>query len=698
MKSGAFTLEVPKFRGVHAYFDRIQVAPDVLSSLTNGFISPYGSIIRRAGADAWLTKDNAGDKYGDFPPSSLCPTFTSSVSAITFAVYGITRNDPITNSTNIALFHDAGLAGENVSGIDLFHTLTATVTMSEILPFADRFVAALGQVAYPDDNTGNLGARWRFPMVSPEDTTGGLVAHMIGIPVQNRTLTLTATLTGTLTGTYKYRISWMNEFGSEGNISAASEASITVTTKKVTVSILQTDAPKGITFFKLWRTLELGANPLSDFYFVAKVAIVAGGAGSVTYDDNTLDSALGLPNYFIDHFPPPAPFQRVVSHLGSLWAFYNGTYQSDYPNALLINHKGRIYKSFPGEPDLWNFDPTADTGDAVKLFAGDRGDVTGIISFRDRLLAFTRTTVYAIFGTTVDDIEVQKVSDVIGCIAPGSIIEAEGKVFWLGAKSVYMYDGASVTDIGWLYKPMIQSQTPARPNDEILWKVQVRYDADKRIIWWFMRHNDPDFLLGPGAAPVGQEVLALNLNTELPYGFSRLYYSYGDFTTFQGPDGNIYGMPERDTYPAPDKNFYRIYKFTGGSHYKDYLGASGTNVSQVATLQLQTSALGDREQNVEITAMALTAVINPYTTTITATGTVWSKSVTRETVTQNNVYNWTPDLNLGATRIQKDYNLQGAEFIVTVNADNDAQFELQKIALYGTYIEGGNDLERQDTR
>lgn len=77
----------------------------------------------------------------------------------------------------------------------------------------------------------------------------------------------------------------------------------------------------------------------------------------------------------------------------------------------------------------------------VALFATEDMDtVTGLASFQNLLWIFTSAGVWAMSGSRDEDFTFQKVS-VYPCVAPGSVVEAEGRLYYLGPAGVYVVAG-----------------------------------------------------------------------------------------------------------------------------------------------------------------------------------------------------------------------------------------------------------------
>jgi hypothetical protein len=561
------------FKGVQALessTNPIPFDPSILQSLRNAHINLWGAVETRHGVALKWQWTN---------------TYTFSVYAL------IEANKPYDNQTFYLICNDAKVRSVDSTGViatdDLFLTGTTTYTYCAIVPCAGRVIGTIGTECYLHPNDLTYRARL-FNL----DNNGSLDARSLGVRA-GATASLTATIAGSLTGTYKYRLSYVNYYGSEGNVGPVSQ--ITVSGKSITVS-WDTNHPEpgNYKWVKIWRTKELTANPNSDFYFVGTASITA------TFIDNTPDSDLTDNTYFTDHFLPPVPAQILAVGRNRLAIAYNGTFNG-------VDHRGKVYFSNINDPDVFDFDPSTGVGTAVQVYEHIQDDITGIYFYRDRWLIWTRRAMYALYGDTTDDFVLVKISDGSGCIAPYSVIEVEGKVYWIGGQTIYAYDGATITDFGRYVRVHLKSHF-----QDIYGKVnyfcRAEYHPSRRQIWFILRDTEKTGAVKPCL------VLVANLNLgEL--GFSVYDYGNYDFATTTDRIGDIYGWFSRATStPVPDA-LRKMLKFTNNSTYIDFDGATTGTAS--ITIYGKTSMLGDGETEQEITRFSVFGKLVGETLTMT---------------------------------------------------------------------------------
>lgn len=121
--------------------------------------------------------------------------------------------------------------------------------------------------------------------------------------------------------------------------------------------------------------------------------------------------------------------------------------------------------SFPGEPDTLYYsdllDPEAWTDresgldNMIDVSPGDDQRITGMVRTRDQLTIFKSNSTYYLRGYDPEEWILQRVSDGIGCVAPGSIVEMDGRTLWLSNRGVYIDDGESFFRIGSAIQPFV---------------------------------------------------------------------------------------------------------------------------------------------------------------------------------------------------------------------------------------------------
>ena len=115
--------------------------------------------------------------------------------------------------------------------------------------------------------------------------------------------------------------------------------------------------------------------------------------------------------------------------------------------------------------------------------------ITAITSFRDSVIVFTERCMFLWREGMLDPI---KISNDIGCIAKGSVVEFEGKLLWFAHSGVFMYDGAKVTN---MTAEKMQPYIDGLPGD-YAWKCSACvYDRKYFIVGNFEGGTIPDMML-----------------------------------------------------------------------------------------------------------------------------------------------------------------------------------------------------------
>lgn len=571
----AVTIGAP-FKGVqHLESQGVPFDSGILSRLINGFINGYGAIETR-------------------PPVQLKWTWTGQT--MTFnCVALIEANTPASDQTFFLVCEDGVARRANSTGITdavpIFVTGTTTVTIAQVVRCAGRVVGTIGKEfnAYAGDTT-LVGCLFNLDD-NRSGTRGQMTVRTLGVRA-GTTATLSTTGTGVLTGVFAYRLAYENWYGSIGNVGPT--RTVTATANQVVVS-WNTNHPEtnNYKYVRIYRTLELTLNPNSDFYFIGTATITS------SFIDNTPDSKLTDTSYFTDHFMPPVPAQVIASGMNRLAIAYNGVYKG-------IDRTGVVYFSRVNDPDVFDYNDASGAGTAIRIFEGVQDEITGIHYYRGRWLIWTRTSLYALYGDTSETFQLVKISGDVGCIAPYSIREVEGVVFWLGWDSIYSCNGAEITNESRYLRRLLEVNE-ATKHKVVNYRARTEYWRKMRQLWFFMREPD-------GFGSVNSVTVFINDLNIGALGWTTASYGAYDFATTTDRSGDIYGFISRNTViPAPNE-LRRILLFTGSGPYVDFHNATTATAS--VTLDVLSSTVGDFEMEQEISRVS---IISSHLGTITMT-------------------------------------------------------------------------------
>lgn len=120
-----------------------------------------------------------------------------------------------------------------------------------------------------------------------------------------------------------------------------------------------------------------------------------------------------------------------------------------------FHYSTRIRWSHPNRPDAWRADDYID----IDAYGGK---ITAIISYRDHLLIFKTTSMWALYGYGDDSWQLVLVSSSIGCPAITATTKSETTVFFFSASNrngVYAYTGGEPVYISEKIKPALTQIT-----------------------------------------------------------------------------------------------------------------------------------------------------------------------------------------------------------------------------------------------
>lgn len=110
------------------------------------------------------------------------------------------------------------------------------------------------------------------------------------------------------------------------------------------------------------------------------------------------------------------------------------------------------------DPDTWT-DPETGIDYLLDVSPGDNQQITGLVRTREQLTIFKSHSTYYLIGYDPEEWVLRRVSDSVGCVAPGSIVEMDGRTIWLSARGVYMDDGVHFYRIGAAIQPFVAKLT-----------------------------------------------------------------------------------------------------------------------------------------------------------------------------------------------------------------------------------------------
>lgn len=235
-------------------------------------------------------------------------------------------------------------------------------------------------------------------------------------------------------------------------------------TSKVVIEIYRTTAA-GRIFFKVGQV----SNPATTFI------------DTMTDDVLQNQEQLYTTGGSLDNDPPPL---ARYCHASGPYTLYANVLEG---TELLGN---RIRQSIAGDPDS-----------CPETFYLDLDEeVTGLSSFNDSFVAFTRRGTYRINGA-FDEIGgggllAQRIDDTVGCLANSSIVQTPEGLFFFGEDGVYWTNAVEVRKISDHFNETYK--TWINPDDKVKY-IQGTYDRKERLVLWAFQkeenNGDADTLL-----------------------------------------------------------------------------------------------------------------------------------------------------------------------------------------------------------
>ena len=128
---------------------------------------------------------------------------------------------------------------------------------------------------------------------------------------------------------------------------------------------------------------------------------------------------------------------------------------------------GLAIANTPANPGLVRLSEPAFPGTFMRdrwIYPDPNGaEVTGLVNFQGKLLAFTRTTVFEIKDDGANPLRAHPLTSNIGCVAPSSIRATSfGMLIWLGRDNFYGMEGSKIESISEPIKPTMDSLNHTR--------------------------------------------------------------------------------------------------------------------------------------------------------------------------------------------------------------------------------------------
>jgi hypothetical protein len=218
--------------------------------------------------------------------------------------------------------------------------------------------------------------------------------------------------------------------------------------------------PSNIARINFYRSNKLQSQPKEKFttkreYFyvgsVSNEAYTNASDLSVIFEDSGL-----APGYLLQYnkmeIPPRARF--IKNHKGRMWLAYTSYAEGNTEAWANASAGADDYNTYPHRVFVssvgggGNFEPGVFYTDQFIDIDPKGSGITGIWSYQNQIMVvFKANSMWAIMGDdphpVTGNLRVRNISNTVGCIAPESICEVEGRLVFLSNSGVYYWDGGS---------------------------------------------------------------------------------------------------------------------------------------------------------------------------------------------------------------------------------------------------------------
>lgn len=299
----------------------------------------------------------------------------------------------------------------------------------QVMPLGWSFKTADPDVINPDDTLPLNANSNRYFIQSPADYVQPESSQLGNGAAQDSDFQCLGSLTALDVNVYKYKVSAVNEAGSESPLSSTTSR-LSWTTNTITkpsgnvesrTATLLDDVftgPPGTSYRKIYRTRNNGET----YYFCN----ILTGNKETKYVDYVGDSNLGAtaPDE-TESIPFPAPTAQVCATFKSCLFLDGGR-----------SNPTRIFFSKPLQPDTFGAFDYFDVG------TRQGGSITALFSYYNVLLVFRERAIDIITGDSVSGFTITPFIDSIGTISPSAVCAIPGTgVGFLAHDGVYLIGG-----------------------------------------------------------------------------------------------------------------------------------------------------------------------------------------------------------------------------------------------------------------
>lgn len=133
---------------------------------------------------------------------------------------------------------------------------------------------------------------------------------------------------------------------------------------------------------------------------------------------------------------------------------------------LLTAHRYRLYGidydkrllRYSAQSDITDWTTAEDAGWIDLTDIG--GEAVAITTFNNHVIIWSDSTMFELYGSSVDNFELVDISKKIGCIGRKAYVECDGNLYWMDYHGIYMYTGGKPRQIAFQAQKYIDGINP----------------------------------------------------------------------------------------------------------------------------------------------------------------------------------------------------------------------------------------------
>tara|TARA_R110000751_G_scaffold37087_3_gene90187 strand:- start:1383 stop:3380 length:1998 start_codon:yes stop_codon:yes gene_type:complete len=188
--------------------------------------------------------------------------------------------------------------------------------------------------------------------------------------------------------------------------------------------------------------------------------------------------------------------------------------------------------------------------------------ITGLITFREKLIVFTDSSIHQVSGTSLSDFAVEEISNDLGCSEPDTIREVGGDIMFLGPDGLrFLGATARIGDFNLsLASRQIQEEfTTFGADHSHLVSIVIRDKSQYRIFGFTEGRTSATSVGYLGTQFTDQEASGFNwaqLKGFKAYRTASAYTGTAETLLFAGEDGYVYKMEDGDDFDGETISAY----------------------------------------------------------------------------------------------------------------------------------------------